>query len=304
MSATAPDRVDAALRWAQQQGLDRLAAQWLLLHALGRGLHERAWLLAHPDAPLAPEQAARFAHLCQQHRAGLPLAYLVGERGFYGLTLQVDARVLDPRPDTETLVDWALALLPPEAPAQVLDLGTGSGAVALAIQAQRPRAQVWAVDVSLDALAVAAANGARLGLPVRWLHGDWWHGWRPYPGGAAVPAPPARFDLVVSNPPYLRDDDPHLDALRHEPRQALVAGPDGLAALRTIVAGAPARLAPGGWLLLEHGWDQAAAVAALLRMHRFGAVQHHHDLAGHVRCTGALWPGSDPTAATARAAAG
>ncbi|MDW8336457.1 MAG: peptide chain release factor N(5)-glutamine methyltransferase [Tepidimonas sp.] len=282
--------LDDALRAAQAAGLPRLDAQWLLLHALGRSLDERAWLLAHGNEALPPAAAGRLAALIQRRLEGEPLAYLVGQRGFYGLTLQVDARVLDPRPDTETLVDWALELQPPDAAIDVLDLGTGSGALALAVQAQRPHARVWAVDASLDALAVAAANGARLGLPVHWLHGDWWDGWRPYPAGTAT-EPPARWDLVLSNPPYLADDDPHWPTLRHEPPQALRAGPDGLAALRTIIAGAPARLHPGGWLLLEHGWDQADAVAALLRAHGFGAPVHRRDLGGHVRCTGAAWLG-------------
>ncbi|TSE20804.1 Release factor glutamine methyltransferase [Tepidimonas alkaliphilus] len=283
--------LDDALRAAQAQGLPRLEAQWLLLHALGRGLDERAWLLAHGEAALPAEAAARYATLCAQRRDGVPLAYLVGERGFHGLTLRVDARVLDPRPDTETLVDWALELLPQGQAADVLDLGTGSGAIALALQARRPAARVWAVDASPAALEVAAVNGRRLGLPVRWLHGDWWRGWRAWDKVQSEP-PPARFDLVVSNPPYLAADDPHLPALRHEPRQALVAGADGLQALRAIVAGAPARLRAGGWLLLEHGWNQADAVATLLRAHGFGAPAHRRDLGGHVRCTGAPWPGA------------
>ncbi|TSE26854.1 Release factor glutamine methyltransferase [Tepidimonas sediminis] len=301
-----PDRartLDEALRAAQARGLPRLEAQWLLLHALGRGLQERAWLLAHGEEPLPAPAAARYAALCAQRRDGVPLAYLVGERGFHGLTLQVDARVLDPRPDTETLVDWALELLPQGQAADVLDLGTGSGAIALALQARRPAARVWALDASPAALAVAAANGRRLALPVRWLHGHWWDGWRPWGDESAASAPPARFDLVVSNPPYLAENDPHLPALRHEPRQALVAGADGLDALRAIIAGAPARLRPGGWLLLEHGWDQAAAVAALLRAHGFGAPAHRRDLGGHVRCTGAAWPGT-PGGGTGSPAAG
>ena len=300
---TSPRTLDEALRTAQAGGLPRLEAQWLLLHALGRGLHERAWLLAHGDAALPAEAAARYAALCAQRHDGVPLAYLVGERGFYGLTLEVDARVLDPRPDTETLVDWALELLPQGQAADVLDLGTGSGAIALALQVRRPAARVWAVDASAAALEVAAANGRRLGQPVRWLHGHWWSDWRPWGDEAAASPPPACFDLVVSNPPYLAEGDPHLPALRHEPRQALVAGADGLEALRTIVAGAPARLRPGGWLLLEHGWDQAAAVAALLRTHGFDAPAHKHDLAGHVRCTGAAWP-DGPGAGTDSATAG
>lgn len=313
-------RVADAVRAAQAAGLERLDAQWLLLHALGRPL-ARAWLLAHGDEPLARDAAQRYAALCRQRLDGVPLAYLTGERGFHGLLLRVDARVLDPRPDTETLVEWALERLPPDAPATVLDLGTGSGAIALAIQHARPAARVWALDVSADALAVAADNGRRLGLPVRWLRGRWWNDWTPYlgapsPGPAPAqrdanptdpaassdlvghaPAWPARFDLVVANPPYLRADDPHLAALRHEPRHALVGGPDGLDDLRAIATGAPSRLAPGGWLLLEHGWDQADAVAALLRHLGYADVEHRRDLGGHRRCTGGRWPGPASTGA-------
>ncbi|OBS30176.1 protein-(glutamine-N5) methyltransferase, release factor-specific [Tepidimonas fonticaldi] len=295
--ADAPSTLRDALRAAQARGMDRLDAQWLLLHALGRPLADRAWLLAHDDTPLAPEAAARYAALCQRRIDGEPLAYLTGERGFYGLTLRVDARVLDPRPDTETLVDWALAVLPAHAGVRVVDLGTGSGAIALALQHARPDAAVWGLDQSADALTVAAANGRRLGLPVRWVQGRWWSDWRPWPGGADdagmadAPPWPARFDLIVANPPYLRADDPHLDALRHEPIGALVGGADGLDDLRAIVAGAPARLEPGGWLLLEHGWDQAEAVAALLQQGGWRDIDHRRDLGGHRRCTGGRWPG-------------
>ncbi len=289
-----PTTLAAALRWAAEQGLERLSAQWLLLHALGRPMGDRAWLLAHDDAALPPDGWQRFRTLCRRHRDGEPLAYLTGERGFYGLTLCVDARVLDPRPDTETLVDWALEVLHGAHAPTVLDLCTGSGAIALALAHQRPDATVWALDASTDALAVAAANGERLGLPVRWLHGHWWDGWRPW-GQDALP--PAHFDLIVSNPPYLRDDDPHLGALRHEPRNALVAGPDGLRDLRVLVADAPPRLRSGGWLLLEHGWDQAEAVAALLRERGFAEVEHRRDLGGHRRCTGGRWQGAASPAA-------
>ena len=297
------DTLRTALQWAQALGLERLDAQWLLLHALGRAASERSWLLAHDDEPLPPTAAARYADLCQRRRDGVPLAYLSGERGFFGLTLRVDARVLDPRPDTETLVEWALALLPPDRSAHVLDLGTGSGAIALAIQHARPRSDVWGLDASTDALTVAAANGQRLGLPVRWLRGHWWDDWRPWPTdarpGDAASAPwPPRFDLVVANPPYLRADDPHLPALRHEPRAALVGGTDGLQDLRAIVAGAPLHLRPGGWLLLEHGWDQADAVADLLRARGFTDIDHRRDLGGHRRCTGGRW-GDGPTGAAA-----
>ena len=275
---------EAACHSAQRAGLPRLEAQLLLLHALGRQPHERAWLLAHGDAPLPAASAQLYHALCARRLSGEPLAYLSGQREFYGLALQIDARVLDPRPDTETLVDWALELLPLGQAVPVLDLGTGSGAIALALQQQRPLAQVWALDASLDALEVARANAARLRLPLRLRHGHWLRGW---PKAAGEPqTPPAALGLIVSNPPYIRAADPHLAALRHEPQQALVAGPDGLGDLREIIASARAHLQPGGWLLLEHGWDQADAVAALLRTHGYQRVTHRLDLAGHRRCSG------------------
>lgn len=265
----------AHLQQATHAGLPRLEAQMLLLLVLGRAPHERAWLLTHDDQPLPIEAAHRFARLCAARLDGHPMAYLTGRKDFYGLPLHVDARVLDPRPDTETLVDWTLELLPPEVPSRVLDLGTGSGAIALALAQARPQAQVSAVDASADALAVARANANALGLPLRLHHGHWL---RPVAG--------QRFELIVSNPPYIAETDPHLPALRHEPRMALTSGPDGLDALRHISAHAPAQLCAGGWLLLEHGHDQGAAVRHLLQQAGFQEVQTRCDLAGLERCTG------------------
>jgi len=265
----------AALRQLQTGGLPRLEAQMLLLHALGQPPQARAWLLAHDDAALPADAATRLHALATRRLAGEPMAYLTGEKHFHGLRLQVDARVLDPRDDTETLVDWALALLPADAPRRVLDLGTGSGAIALAIAHARPQARVTAVDASADALTVARANAGRLGLAVTLHHGDW-----------LAPVAGEVFDLIVSNPPYIAEGDAHLPALAHEPRAALVSGADGLDDLRRIVATAPAHLAPGGWLLLEHGWDQAAAVRALLADAGFAQVQSRRDLAGIERCSG------------------
>lgn len=272
-----PATIAQALAAALARGLDRLDAQLLLLHALGRPAQARAWLLAHDTDALPAAAAQAFAALCTRRLDGEPVAYLVGEKEFHGLTLQVDARVLVPRPDTETLVEWALALLPPEGAPRLLDLGTGSGAIALALQQARPGAQVDAVDASADALAVACANAQRLELPVRFAQADWLAG-----AGAG-------YDLIVSNPPYIAADDTHLAALRHEPLNALAAGPDGLADLRRIVQAAPAHLRDGGWLLLEHGFDQAAAVQSLLSARGFEAVQSRNDLAGIARCTGGRW---------------
>lgn len=266
-----------ALEKARTTGLARLEAAMLLLHALGRSTNERAWLIAHDSDPLDAVIGSRFAALAARRVAGEPLAYLTGEREFYGLTLQVDARVLDPRPDTETLVDWALHVLPPRPSPTVLDLGTGSGAVALALQQQRPDAIVLATDRSVDALAVAHSNARRLGLPVRFAQADWFQGLH------------GPFDLIVSNPPYIADGDPHLAALTHEPLAALASGPDGLDDLRTIIEQAGNRLTGGGWLLLEHGWDQAEAVTHMLTRAGFVDVQSRADLAGTLRCSGGRW---------------
>lgn len=278
MNHTTSPTLAQALAQAHTLGLARIDAQLLLLHAVGRPDAGRAWLLAHDTDAIDEAVHAQFIALCQRRLAGEPVAYLTGRKEFYGLPLQVDARVLDPRPDTETLVDWALEVIAPLASPRVVDLGTGSGAIALALQSQRTDAQVLAVDASTDALAVAQANAERLGLPVRFQPANWL---------AGVEGP---FDAIVSNPPYIPSADPHLAALTHEPLQALASGADGLEDIRTIVAQAPTHLRPGGWLLLEHGYDQAQAVQALLATHGFAQVQSRNDLAGIARCTGGQWP--------------
>ena len=263
-----------ALQQAAVLGLARLDAQLLLLHALRRPAGDRAWLIAHDGDALPAAAAASFGAACRRRAAGEPVAYLVGEREFFGLPLRVDARVLVPRPDTETLVEWSLEVLRDRRAPRVVDLGTGSGAIALAIRQARADAQVEAVDRSAEALAVAAANAQRLGLGVSFRRADWLQ-------GAA-----GSYDLVVSNPPYIATGDPHLPALRHEPLEALVAGEDGLDAIRRIAQAAPAHLRPGGWLLLEHGFDQAPAVRALLAAAGLRDVGSRTDLAGLDRCSG------------------
>lgn len=265
-----------ALHQAQQSGLERIDAQLLLLHVLGRPDAGRAWLLTHDTDMLAPAQQQAFDALCARRLSGEPVAYLTGRKEFYGLALQIDARVLDPRPDTETLVDWALEVLADWNAPRIVDLGTGSGAIALALQRQRPDASVWAVDASADALAVARDNAQRLGLNVQFAQGSWLRSL----------APDQQLDAIVTNPPYIRADDPHLAALTHEPLCALASGADGLDDIRAIIEQSPAHLAPGGWLLIEHGWDQAPAVQELLRGAGFGTVQSRNDLAGIARCTG------------------
>ena len=278
MTRVAPENatLSSALRHAAGLGLERLDAQMLLLHALGRAPHDRAWLLAHDGDALDTAAHTRFDAALQRSLRGEPLAYITGHQEFYGLDLHVDARVLCPRADTETLVDWALALLP--SAARVLDLGTGSGAIALALKHQRPDVQTHARDFSADALAVAQSNAHRLGLDGAFSQGSWLDGVT------------GLFDAIVSNPPYIAAADPHLAALTHEPLQALASGADGLDDLRAIIQQAPACLAPGGWLLLEHGYDQAQAVCDLLRGARFADVQSRPDLAGIARCSGGRWP--------------
>jgi release factor glutamine methyltransferase len=271
-------KVGAALAQARALGLDRLDAQLLLSQLLQR---TRAWLIAHDDTVLSAAQQQAFAAACRRRADGEPMAYLLGEREFHGLMLQVSPAVLVPRPDTETLVDWALELLavPLAQAADVADLGTGSGAIALALKHRHPSARVQAVDCSAAALAVARANATRHGLQVQWHLGEWWQ-----------PLQGQLFHLVVSNPPYVAEDDPHLAALRHEPALALTPGGDGLSALSEIVHGAAAHLHEGGWLLLEHGHEQADAVRGLLAGAGFEAAQTRADLAGRPRCTGGRRP--------------
>jgi release factor glutamine methyltransferase len=268
--------VAQALTRARALGVDRLDAQLIVAHRLGRS---RSWLIAHDDAALDEPQSDALQAALARRADGEPLAYVLGEKEFHGLLLHVDANVLVPRPDTEVLVDWALELLAGWArmvAPRVVDLGTGSGAIALAVKHGCQGATVLATDISTAALAVARANAQRLTLDVAFAQSAWW-----------ADLPEKRFDLILSNPPYIADGDPHLPALRHEPALALTPGGDGLAALREIVGGAAPRMTPSAWLLLEHGHDQADAVQALLRAHDFDGIATRHDLGGQPRCTGA-----------------
>ncbi len=270
-----------ALSAARTLGLERLDAQLLLLHVLGKPASDRAWLLSHDDDALQDEAAAQYRQLSQRRASGEPLAYIVGYQEFFGLHLAVDPRVLVPRPDTETLVEWALQCLAEgdmPASAQVLDLGTGSGAIALALKKTRPAIQITAVDASPEALTVAGANARRHQLNIALIESNW------------LSNVSGHFHLIASNPPYVADADPHLTALTHEPLTALTAGKDGLRDLRQIIEQAPAHLHPGGWLLLEHGYDQADAVRKLLVQSGFTEVQSRSDLAGISRCSGGRCP--------------
>lgn len=267
-----------------QAGLAPIDAQVLLAHVLAT---DRAWLAAHATDRLARSHAEAFFTLARRRRDGEPVAYLTGKREFWGVSVAVDPSVLIPRPETETLVECALRLLPADRAVRVLDLGTGSGAIGLALAHERPLAHVLATDVSAAALAVATRNGQRMKLGnVRWLQSDWYE---------RLSGDESAFDLIVSNPPYVADADPHLAEgdVRFEPAIALRGGRDGLAALRIVIAGAPARLAPGAALVVEHGYDQADAVRALMRAAGLADAGVFRDLAGIARVSAATKAGAD-----------
>lgn len=325
-SAPAGPSLDDLIRHSQ---LPRAEARRLLAYLTGQPL---TWFMAHGDDPAAPNIAARFQALAERRRAGEPLAYLLGQQEFYGRPFAVSPAVLIPRADTETLVETALeqlallrqqqrtvdvpgaeapALVSPPAqthtcqgqssadaqaplsetssrpahpPLSLLELGSGSGIIAITLALEAPDTEVHAVERSPEALAVARQNAKALGADhIHWHAGSWWQ----------ALASPRRFDLIVSNPPYIAANDHHLQQgdLRFEPPQALAAGPDGLDDLRIIIGGAPAHLTPGGWLLLEHGYDQEAPVQALLRNAGFADVFTRRDLAGQPRVSGGRWLG-------------
>lgn len=252
----------------------RREAEWLAEQALGVG---RAWLFAHADDAVKPEVCARYLALLARRAAGEPLAYLLSRAGFWTLDLEVTPATLIPRPETELLVEAALARLPEANALCIADLGTGSGAIALALASERPQARVLATDASAAALEVARRNAARNDIVnVAFRQGDW-----------LEPLAGERFDLIASNPPYIAQGDPHLGRgdLRFEPATALASGADGLDALRTLARDAPTHLVPGGWLLLEHGWDQGAAVRGLLRDAGFQRIETLRDLEDRERVT-------------------
>jgi release factor glutamine methyltransferase len=249
-------------------------AEWLVEHITGFNRSKQLLIL---NSRLTENELVKLNHLVTRRCAGEPLAYVLGEQHFWTLPLKVTPAVLIPRPETELVVERALHHTADRHTAQVLDLGTGSGAIALAVAHERPKARVWAVDQSEAALAVAKENAALNQIRnVEFLRSDWY---------AAVP--PHRFDLILSNPPYIAAGDPHLEpaVLAHEPADALIAGHDGLDDLRQIISRAREFLAPSGWIVLEHGWQQASAVRQLLESSGLSSVASHADLAGHERVT-------------------
>lgn len=271
----------------QHSQLPRAEARRLLASLTGQPL---TWFMAHGNDPADPDLAARFQALAERRRAGEPLAYLLGQQEFYGRPFAVSPAVLIPRADTETLVETALEQLlllrqqRRAVPLSLLELGTGSGIIAITLALEAPDTEVHAVERSPEALAMAQQNAKALGADrIHWHAGSWWQ----------ALASPRHFDLIVSNPPYIAAGDHHLQQgdLRFEPPQALAAGPDGLDDLRIIIGGAPAHLSPGGWLLLEHGYDQEAPVQALLRDAGFAEVFTRRDLAGQPRVSGGRWLG-------------
>ena len=283
-SAPAGPSIDDLIRHSQ---LPRAEARRLLASLTGQPL---TWFMAHGDDPADPDTTACFQALAERRRAGEPLAYLLGQQEFYGRPFAVSPAVLIPRADTETLVETALEQLlllrqqRRAVPLYLLELGTGSGIIAITLALEAPDTEVHAVERSPDALAVAQQNAKALRADnIHWHAGSWWQ----------ALASRRRFDLIVSNPPYIAANDHHLQQgdLRFEPPQALAAGPDGLDDLRIIIGGAPTHLNPGGWLLLEHGYDQEAPVQALLRDAGFADVFTRRDLAGQPRVSGGQWLG-------------
>lgn len=283
MAETVASLLRSAARRLEAAGSDspRLEAQILLGHVLGRS---RTWLHTWPETEPSPDQLATFETLVERRAAGEPVAYLTGRREFWSLELEVTPATLIPRPETELLVERALALIPPDADWTVADLGTGTGAIALAVAGERPACRIVATDRSAEALHVAASNAARLGLSnVAFCRAEW-----------LASFAPGSFRLIMSNPPYIREGDPHLGRgdVRHEPRTALAAGADGLDDIRTIAAESRTALVPGGHLLMEHGYDQGAAVKNLLLELGFVEVLGYRDDQGHDRMTVGRWSDS------------
>ena len=269
---------EAGARLQATSDTARLDAELLLAHVLGKS---RTWLYTWPEHPVSDAQLVQFQALVERRLGGEPVAHLLGEREFWSLSLKVSAATLIPRPETELLVEQALALIPPGADWRITDLGVGSGAIALAMAHECPHCRVVGVERSAAALAVAEENRRQLQLDnVSLRAGSWFE-----------PLVSERFELIVSNPPYIATADPHLHQgdVRFEPTTALASGEDGLDDIRHIIANAGEHLQPGGWLMLEHGYDQGEAVCALLRQHGFVEVADIADLQGHGRVAKGRW---------------
>jgi len=265
-----PGTITQALAWARD--IDRIDARMLLQHALGV---DPAFLLTYPDQVLTSQQTEEFSQLVKQRIGGMPIAYLIGERAFYDLTFKVTEAVLIPRPETELLVELALKLIPTNQSSKILDLGTGSGAIAITIAKHRPQSQVVAVDLSDDAVAVSRWNAKNLEVSnIHIMTGNWFD-----------ELSGQKFDLIVSNPPYVAENDPHLQQgdLRFEPQMALSAGDGGFACINHIISAAPNHLVKNGWLLVEHGYNQAAECKRLLENTDFSNICAYPDLAGIMR---------------------
>ena len=270
-----PVKIKEALR---AFGNDYRDAELLLLHCLGRD--ERSWLIAHDHDELPADVIEVFSSMSAERLKGVPLAYLLGHREFWSLKLKVTRDVLIPRPETELLVEWALELASRYDLESMLDLGTGSGAIALAVKQDAPHLSVTASDVSESALRVARENAEDLGLPVEFVESSWFDALEQ-----------RRWALIASNPPYVAADDAHLKKgdLRFEPSTALTDGGDGLSSIQEIASNAPNHLEAGGWLLIEHGYDQASDVRSILELNGFSKVSLRNDLAGRPRVTGGCW---------------
>jgi release factor glutamine methyltransferase len=269
----------AALLAAARARIVAAEARLLMRHLLGR---DAAWLVAHDDIALTTEQAEKYAGLVARRAQGEPIAYLLGEREFYGRSFRVTPEVLIPRPETELLVELGVAKLNGTEAPKILELGTGSGCIAISLALELPGTRVTAIDISQNALTVARSNAARHGAAIDFLQGDWLSGVTDH------------YALIVSNPPYVAAGDPHLRAgdLRFEPAGALASGDDGLDAIRSIAAAVGSCLVPDGWLMLEHGYDQAEAVGQLLADSGFCSIASHSDLGDIARVTVGQWPRS------------
>lgn len=274
--------ISSCIDQAIQKGLDRLDAQLLMLWAHNKPLHQRAWLIAHDQDLIDPTSYEKWLQLIKRRLSNEPFAYIVGQQDFYGLQLKVNPNVLIPRPDTETVVDWALELaaqFPHSRQQNLLDLGTGSGAIVLAFKSQQNNWNCWAVDASETALEVATQNSQNLNLAVQFIQSNWLEN---------IPQQ-QKFSLIVSNPPYIVPNDSHLAQLQYEPISALVAPLNGLSDLIQIIENATDHLINGAYLLLEHGYDQAQQVQQMLINKGFSQVSSRQDLGGNWRCTGGRW---------------